>query len=307
MYGLDINFLKDRPEYNPTPVPARRGGRSRSMAPESRRPLWLGLIAGLGLAGLAGASWLFLQFQNDGLRNRQAELDAQLGRLKAEQAKLQGIVSETRRLQDQTTALGGIFGSIKPWSALFNDITARSPAKVRIFEIKDVLQSELAQLPESFRPSPSPSPAAAPAPSPAASPAASPGASPAASPAAARPAAPTASPVALQSGLVQISGEATSFNDVNDFLLNLQQSKFFKPEMTKILSSQLGEPKRLLEPGDLRGGGNQAVLPPGVEFKIIATLTDRSSAELLPELERNRAAGLVTRIQTLQQKGGIKP
>jgi type IV pilus assembly protein PilN len=298
MYGLDINFLKDRPEYNPTPVATRRGGRGRSLAPESKRPLWLGLITGLTLAGLSAGAWLFLQTQNDGLRNQQAQLDAQLGQLKAEQAKLQGIVSETKRLQDQTAALGGIFGSIKPWSALFNDITARSPAKVRIFEIKDVAQTEVTQLPESFRPSPSPTPVAAP------SPAASPGASPAAAP---RPAAPPATPSTLQSGLVQISGEATSFNDVNDFLLNLQQSKFFKPEMTKILSSQLGSPKRLLAPGDLQGSGSQATLPPGVEFKIIATLTEQSSAALLPELERNKATGLVTRIETLQQKGVIKP
>jgi type IV pilus assembly protein PilN len=286
MYGLDINFLKDRPEYNPTPVATRRGrGDGRSLAPESRRPLWIGLFTGLTLAVLSAGSWLFLQTQNDGLRSRQAELDAQLAALKQEQDKLSQIVTQTQQLQAQTNALAGIFGSIKPWSALFNDITARSPSKVRIFEIKDVPQTDVTQLPESFRASPSPSPVA------------SPGASPAAA----------ATTNQLKTGLVQISGEATSFNDVNDFLLNLQQSKFFKPEMTKILSSQLGSPKRLQAAGDLQGGGNQATLPPAVEFKIIATLTDQSSAALLPELERNKATGLVTRIETLQKKGVLKP
>jgi type IV pilus assembly protein PilN len=109
--------------------------------------------------------------------------------------------------------------------------------------------------------------------------------------------------------LIEISGRASTFNDVNDFLLLLQRSPFVDPKETRLISSE----KRPDQ--DLQSLGldkvPQAALPsalkpkiPGsVDYKIQVGLTKASSAELIGELERKGAVGLVTRIEQLKEKG----
>ena len=282
MYGLDINFLKDRPEYRSEPTQSSR--RRDLGTPESKRPLWLGAGTGLALLGLAAGGWFFLQSQNEQLVQRQAKLDAEISAIKAEQAKVASVKAQTRQAKADTAAFATVFNTIKPWSATFGDISARTPPKVRILGIKELTAAEIAALP---KPS---SAVAKPTPSPAAG---------------------AAVPAPPSSGVIQIAGTATSFNDVNDFLLILQRSKFVKSDTAKILSATLGEPK---SPPVLQvGGSNSAAardkikLPGEVAFVIQTELTDVPASELLQELESKKATGLVTRIETLRQKGVVKP
>lgn len=280
MYGLDINFLKDRPEYRSEPTQSSR--RRDLGTPESKRPLWLGAGTGLALLGLAAGGWFFLQSQNEQLVQRQAKLDAEISAIKAEQAKVASVKAQTRQAKADTAAFATVFNTIKPWSATFGDISARTPPKVRILDIKELTAQEIVALPK-------PSPAAPSAP---------------ASPA-------TAASAIPPNGVIQITGTATSFNDVNDFLLILQRSKFVKSDTTRILSATLGEPKL---PQAVQVGGSSAAgdrdkikLPGEVAFVIQTELTDVPASELLQELESKKATGLVTRIETLRQKGVVKP
>ncbi len=282
MYGLDINFLKDRPEYRSEPAQSSR--RRDLGTPESKRPLWLGAGAGLALLGLAAGGWFFLQSQNEQLVQRQGELDAQISAIKAEQAKLASVKAQTKQAKADTAAFATVFNTIKPWSATFGDISARTPPKVRILGIKELTAAEIAALPKptpaaGAKPTPSPAPGTAPAPPP--------------------------------SGVIQIAGTATSFNDVNDFLLILQRSKFLKSDTARILSATLGEPKSppSIQIGGSNSGGakDKIKLPGEVAFVIQTELTDVPASELLQELESKKATGLVTRIETLRQKGVVKP
>ena len=283
MYGLDINFLKDRPEYRSEPTQSSR--RRDLGTPESKRPLWLGAGTGLALLGLAAGGWFFLQSQNEQLVQRQAKLDAEISAIKAEQAKVASVKAQTRQAKADTAAFATVFNTIKPWSATFGDISARTPPKVRILGIKELTAAEITALP---KPS---SAVAKPTPSPAAG---------------------AAVPAPPSSGVIQIAGTATSFNDVNDFLLILQRSKFVKSDTARIISATLGEPKT---PPPIQLSGNspsvaekdKIKLPGEVVFVIQTELTDVPASELLQELESKKATGLVTRIETLRQKGVVKP
>ncbi|PZV16395.1 MAG: hypothetical protein DCF22_05400 [Leptolyngbya sp.] len=285
MYGLDINFLKDRPEYRSDLAPSSR--RRNLGTPESKRPLWLGAGTGLALLALAAGGWFFLKSQNDQLVQRQAELDAQISAIKTEQAKLASVKAQTKQAKDDTAALASVFNTIKPWSATFGDISARTPPRVRIVNIKELTSQEIAALPKPK------SPAVTPPPSPV-------------------PSGAGAAPAPPPSGVIQISGTATDFNDVNDFLLVLQRSKFMKSDSTRITEAKLGDPKT---PQPLQIGGqtssvaekDKIKLPGEVAFVIQTELTDVPASELLQELESKKATGLVTRIETLRQKGVVKP
>ncbi len=111
---------------------------------------------------------------------------------------------------------------------------------------------------------------------------------------------------------VEISGVARSFNDVNDFLLTLQKSPFLKANQTQLVGADLRDNPTQIEvrqdPTPQTSTPDvQVKLPQVVSYKIQTSLSDVPASDLLRELERKGAVGLVTRIRTLQQKGVIQP
>lgn len=276
MYSLDINFLNDRPEYKPEG--ARQ--KTRAVSTDSKRPLLIGAAIAVALVAAAGGSLLFLQAQNASLEQRQSELDTQLGDLTAKQKQIADINNQTKQIKDETGALAGVFNLVKPWSAMMQEMRDRIPPGVQILTI--------AQSAPSGQPSPAPS---------------------------ASPPAGSAPPaVAPPASILQISGIANSFNDVNDFLLVLQKSNFLKAENTKLVKATLQKDAAKIEPVKLKNAQAQAQtadelpqLPKQVEFQIETALSDVPASDLLRELDRKGAVGLVTRIEDLQRKGVIKP
>ncbi len=128
MYGLDINFLKDR---DIRPVAAAATARPQA-APGSRQPLLLGLAFALIAVGAVAGYWAFLQQQNRQLEQRQAELDQQLAALRSQLQEVEAVRSQIAIIQQETTALVSVFEEIRPWSALLQDIRSRIPQRVRL-------------------------------------------------------------------------------------------------------------------------------------------------------------------------------
>ena len=276
MYSLDINLLKERPEYLNT------GSSRPSRLPKvgSLTALYLGLATGLLLPSIVGAGWLYLQNQNAQLEQEVATLDAQLNRLGIQEQELQKLQEETNQVKAQNQALATVFNRIRPWSALLQDLRERIPISVQIENIKQI--------------------AAAPAQAPATN------ASPAPNPPATGQGQPA--PTNANADGIVISGIARSFNDVNDFLLILQQSAFLDAANTKIVTAELTDNSTgtaapsYSAAGDATPRGSQ-----GVRYTIQSSLSDTQASLLMRELERKGALGLVGRIRTLQQQGVIQP
>lgn len=105
-----------------------------------------------------------------------------------------------------------------------------------------------------------------------------------------------------RAGGIEISGSARSFSDVNDFLLSLQQSPFFKSSEGKIVFAELVDapiPQGIPEGVTVR-------IPPIVKYTIVSKLSDVPASELMRELEQKGTVGLVARIRSLQRTGVIK-
>jgi type IV pilus assembly protein PilN len=288
MYSLDVNFLNDRPEYKPDSAAARARG-VKAAPSDSRQPLILGLLAAILLPALAGGLLLFLQARNGELEQQQAALDSQLGDIEAKRKQIESIQAEVTQVRDETNALASVFNTIKPWSAVMQDFRDRIPPGVQILRIR-----QLAPDPQALQQQPSPSP----------------------SPSPGQPAPPPTPPVV---GKIEINGLANSFNDVNDFMLVLQRSPFLNPSETRLLSSELQKeaPKlsniQQLSNIQLRNAPTASVdlstlptLPRQVEFTVQTAFNDIPASDLLQELERKTAVGLVARIEALQRKGVIQ-
>jgi type IV pilus assembly protein PilN len=105
-------------------------------------------------------------------------------------------------------------------------------------------------------------------------------------------------------GGLEITGLARSFNDVNDFLLSLQQSRFLKPTESRILTATLVDAP--LKPNVSKPANGVVIKPPQVvKYTIQSTISDVPASELIQELEKKGTVGLVTRIRSIQQTGVI--
>lgn len=101
---------------------------------------------------------------------------------------------------------------------------------------------------------------------------------------------------ASSAGGIEITGYARSFNDVNDFLLSLQQSPFFKSSTGKIVTAELIDGPL---PQNIPDG--VTIEPPKiVKYTIVSQLSDVPASELMRELEQKGTVGLVARIRSLR-------
>lgn len=292
MYSLDINFLRDRPDYVANRRSARRSEK-QSVPLETMLPLFLGVAVGIILPVAVGGLWFFLQQQIAGLEQQQAELEKQLGALKGIDEQVNKINQEVNQVNGETQALASVFNQIKPWSAMLQDIRERIPPGVRI---RTIQQTQIAAA------SPSPSPGATPSPGTTPSPGATPS--------------PNAQGAPAFTSQLTIAGTDRSFNEVNDFLLTLQRSNLLKKDETQLVSAKLIDDPTPVELPKAASAPNMQTasapamkveLPKVVEYTIQTNLNNVPASELLRELDRKGAVGLVTRIRSLQEKGVIQP
>ncbi len=133
MYGLDINFLKDREVRVFDAKPRSRGGGATVVG--DRRPLYIGLAAALIPLALVGGYWAVTRGQVNQLQVRSAELDAETAALQSQLQEISGIQQQIDLVRAENNAFVTVFNDIIPWSALLQDIRTRTPARVQIVSL----------------------------------------------------------------------------------------------------------------------------------------------------------------------------
>jgi type IV pilus assembly protein PilN len=276
MYSLDVNFLSDREER--VEVEGARRTRQVSASP---RPLYIGAIVGALLPGLVGGLWFFLQTQRSALQAELDDLNAELVNVQAALAEVSTIQQQVQQISTENQALATVFDQIQPWSALLEDFRDNTPEGI---QISSIVQTQ------------PPPVAVAPVEAPAADPN-DPNAV-----AAAPPPPPEQPPAKLT-----FEGYAGSFDDVNDFVLLLQQSPFLSGETVRLNTANLAaNPTQVVFP-DGQEARVSVELPDVVTYSIEAELTDRPASELLQNMRNAFAVGLPARIDTLRDLGVIVP
>jgi type IV pilus assembly protein PilN len=317
MYNVDINFLRNRPEYQNISAPVDRDSSSTTRNTSySKAPIFAGLGVGVTALLATGAFWLLLGMQSEELQAKQIRLDKELGAAKDQENKLVALQAKINQTEQESQALAGAFNLVRPWSAIMQEFRESTPQGV---QISSIIQSPTVATPVAASstgvPGAKATKLAATPPTVDSNGAAtkgSPGSAPAASPPAAAAAAQPA-PTVIDSPMVKIDveGVAQSFNDVNSFILTLKQSALFNPEETQLISSELVENKVTLQSSNSKAfnstNSNTEIITKAVKYKLQTALKQIPATELLRELERKGAVGIVTRLKTLQQQKVIKP
>ncbi|MEO0984586.1 MAG: PilN domain-containing protein [Cyanobacteria bacterium J06639_14] len=135
MYGLDINFLKDR-EIRPVDASSVRPAAAAAAAPGDRTPMFIGLAVAIAALGLVGGYWFLLQQQIRGLQAREAELDAEIADLEAQLQQIETINAQVELVKAENQSFANIFNEIRPWSVLLQELRERIPARVQLAQVR---------------------------------------------------------------------------------------------------------------------------------------------------------------------------
>ena len=135
MFSLDINFLKDRDS-------AQGAGQAKvekkplKIEMGEMVPLIGGVVVLVVLPALAGIWLVTVNTQKAQIQRDIQEIEGKIKDLDAKTKKLNELETKITQAQKETTALISVFDLIKPWSAILQDISDRTPARVRIDSIQ---------------------------------------------------------------------------------------------------------------------------------------------------------------------------
>jgi type IV pilus assembly protein PilN len=329
MYSIDINLLRERAEYQTGPqTDFSSGVAAPARAKYGKVPLFIGMGAAALALMATGGSWLYLGHQTTQMEAKQKDLDQKLGSLKVQDAKIAELNGQISQLTGETQSLTSVFNQVQPWSAVLQDLRESIPQGIQIEAISQTTLAA-AVVPPATAAAPAapkggliekattvPNPEATPAPSPSGAAAPAPASTPA--PAATAPVATL--PADIPTTKIEINGRGKTFEDVNNFILTLKQSAFFNPDDTHLVSADLAEGYSTLKPiktensTTMSPSEQEAVerlarlkMPKIVNYKIQTTLKRVPAADLMQELERKGAVGLVSRLKSLKQQQPTKP
>ena len=271
MYNLDINFLRDR---NPVESVDLSRGLVAKKEPTlaDKIPIALGAMVFI-IAPLVTFSYLkSVNAKSANVKQEIQQLESEIADLGNQNKKIEEVNAQIQAADQETAALVGVFTKIKPWAAIMQEVSDRTPPGVQVDSIQQT----------------SSAPAATP-----------PAAEPPKEGEEAAPPPPTPSPTV---GL-NLAGVARSYDDVNDFVLFLQRSPFFDSKQVILNgASAVDFPVEVANKEDFP---DIAALkfPKGVQYTISAQLNNVPSLELIKEIEKKGSLGLVTRLKTLERKG----
>ncbi|MFB2835086.1 PilN domain-containing protein [Floridanema evergladense] len=291
MYSLDVNFLKDRPEF----AKSEQSKQKKKFTVSGKAPLFAGVAVGVIFPLAVLGVWWWQTSEQSNLEAKITQVQADLDKAAQQQGQLQKVRQETALYKQQTQALASVFEQIRPWSAMVNDISERVPPGVQITCIAQVpasgnssssigcqnVPNPQISSSSSSTPTPTPSPTNA-----------------------------STTPV-LPADKLEITGIATSFDNVNDLMLTLQRSAFLNNKDTRLITAKLIENPIKVERDSSKppADGNNFQIPPlpkVVQFKIQTSLTDKTASQLLAQIGGLGDLGLTTRIEALKKQGVIK-
>lgn len=272
MYNLDINFLRER-NPNQSIDLGRDFAQKKEPSLADKIPLALGAFVFILTPTITFMYLKNVQASTVNVQSEIKQIESEIADLGNQNKKIEAANAELAKVQKETVALVGVFEKIKPWAAIMQEVSDRTPPGVLVESMQQTGTAATA----------APTPAATPTDKDA-------------------PTAPTPTPTGSDLG-INLAGVARSYEDVNDFVLFLQRSPFFNRQQVRINDASLTAFPVEVENKDSLPQNATLEIPEGIKFAISAQLNNVPASQLKGEIEKKGSIGLATRLNTLERKG----
>ncbi|MGF1541634.1 MAG: PilN domain-containing protein [Pleurocapsa sp.] len=134
MYSLDINFLKDR-GLDQTAETAVQQQKSQSPVAE-KIPIALGAIALVLFPAFAFGYLKSLETQTAAIEKDIQQMEGEISSLGSQNTKLEEIQQQINQVKAETKGLVGVFEKIRPWAAILQEVSDRTPPGIQVDSIQ---------------------------------------------------------------------------------------------------------------------------------------------------------------------------
>lgn len=277
MYNLDINFLRDRSPRES--IDLNRGlAKKKEPSLADKIPLALGACAFILAPATTFMYLKNVQASTGDVNTEIQQIESEIADLGNQNKKIEAAETELKKVEQETAALVGVFEKIKPWAAIMQEVSDRTPPGVLVESMQQTVTTPPAPEPVVLVGS---------------------GKNPKPKDDATKPPAPV---VPDEIG-INLTGVARTYEDVNDFVLFLQRSPFFKREQVRLKDATMTSfPVEIANENEVPKDATLEI-PEGVKFSISAQLNNAPASELKAEIEKKGSIGLATRLNTLERKG----
>lgn len=139
MYSLDVNFLRERKEQ---PAPRKKPltqeqAVDSGVSAEDKLPLIIGAIVLVALPAAVSGYWWFTSQQIQELEGQVSNLEQELSQAEGDAEQVTQKQQELEQAEENLTALADIFNTIKPMSAVLQDVRDRAPSNLQINSLQE--------------------------------------------------------------------------------------------------------------------------------------------------------------------------
>ena len=130
MYPLDINFLKDRGFDDAVETPSEAPKKSTPIA--EKIPIVVGGIIAIALPLLSFQHARSFEAKQAEAQSKITEVEAEIAKKQGETQSLEQMKTQVQAAQTETQALVQVFDKIRPWSAILQEVSDRTPPGVQV-------------------------------------------------------------------------------------------------------------------------------------------------------------------------------
>ncbi|MEL6441465.1 MAG: PilN domain-containing protein [Cyanobacteria bacterium J06621_8] len=131
MYNLDINFLRDR---NLDQSGDLSGNLVQQKEPTlaDKIPIALGALVFLLAPAMVFGYLKNVNAKTDDIKQEIQQIEAEIADLGNQNKKIDAVNQEIQKIDQDTTALVSVFDSIRPWAAIMQEVSDRTPPGVSV-------------------------------------------------------------------------------------------------------------------------------------------------------------------------------
>ena len=130
MYNLDINFLRDRIPESSVDLSGDFVKKEPSIA--DKIPIVAGLIVALIAPAIAFGYLRSVKAQTTEIKAEVQQIESEIADLGNQNKKIEEVNTQIQQVEQETAALVGVFEKIKPWAAILQEVSDRTPPGVLV-------------------------------------------------------------------------------------------------------------------------------------------------------------------------------
>lgn len=134
MYSLDVNFLKDRELNKTTEVVISEEKSQSSIA--AKIPIALGAVALILFPATAFGYLKSIEGQTTALEAEIKQMEGEIASLGSQNSKIDEVKAQIQQVENETQGLVGVFEKIRPWAAILQELSDRTPPGVQVDSIQ---------------------------------------------------------------------------------------------------------------------------------------------------------------------------